>query len=213
MLFDDLGSPLSTSSVTLFSVRPPELQFVMQQNQYFRWFDRNQVDGNIETKLKYCETSMSHCFEKSAWIDGQTGHIRVRKLALPNILDYISACPPDDFEGIIYKTRLKFFFNQLWSDSNCLHPDDEQRYRLKTFVCEMKERYLPVVWNESVRPTRTNHFFVHILLSMGSFVDEYSLFSQPNIRESYICAQLLDPLAPHHSAKLLTRRYFEEQLS
>jgi len=108
MLFDDLGSLLSTSSVTLFSVRPPELRFVMQQNQYFRWFDRNQVDGNIETKLKYCETSMSHCFEKSAWIDGQTGHIRVRKLALPNILDYISACPPDDFEGIIYKTRLKF---------------------------------------------------------------------------------------------------------
>jgi hypothetical protein len=66
MLFDDLDSPLTTSSVTIFSVRPPELRFVMQQNQYFRWFDRDQIGGDIETKLKYCETSMSNCFEKSA---------------------------------------------------------------------------------------------------------------------------------------------------
>jgi hypothetical protein len=146
---------------------------------------------------------MSHCFEKRKCVDWWSNRSRTCSKTGTSKYPWL----------IIDKTRVKFFFNLLWSDSNCLHPNNKQRYRFETFACKTKEKYLPVVWNESVHPTRTNHFLVHILLNMGSFVNEYSLFSQPNIRESYFYGRLLDPLAPHHSAKLLTRRYFEKQLS
>jgi hypothetical protein len=211
---DDLESPLFVNPVTLFSIRPPELRFVMEQKPFLRWFKRTPFVGNLEEQLGYCEQQLnSHDICFSAWIDGQTGHLRIRKMGIPEIVTYINTCPIQDFGGLQGKQLTLTHFQLLENATSAVLPTPIQRYLLGKFVCELDENALPTVWMDSVRPTRTNHFLIHILLSMGSFVDEYSLFCHPTLRECFIYARLLDPLAPDHSAKVLTKQYILDQLS
>ena len=78
---DQLLSPLSIDPTTIFSVRAPELQFVMHQRKFFRWFSRH-VDCPktkiMDEKLLYCRQQISSSADltKSAWIDGTNELIR-----------------------------------------------------------------------------------------------------------------------------------------
>ena len=82
----------------------------------------------------------------------------------------------------------------------------------KRFIAAIDEESLPVPWHRSVRPTQTIRFLIHILLTMGYFVDEYELFSTASIRESFIKCHLLNPHQPEESARTLMRNYFFQQL-
>ena len=44
------------------------------------------------------------------------------------------------------------------------------------FVVKADSPHLSVPWMNSVRPVNTTKFRIHIILSMGSFLDEYDLF-------------------------------------
>ena len=48
---------------------------------------------------------------------------------------------------------------------------------------------------------------------MGNFVDEYTLFDQPNLRASFVHAGLLDNAQPEKCADIITKRYITEQLT
>jgi len=49
LLRNQIISPLTMDSVTIFGVRPPELRFIRDQSNYFRWFVREQPNANMST--------------------------------------------------------------------------------------------------------------------------------------------------------------------
>jgi len=211
---DDLQSPLSTDSVTIFGMRPPELRFVMRQSDYFRWFDSNTVPGNLVTLISFCRRRLSlNSLEDSLWIDAQTNHVRIRQLAVPQILAYILTAPAEDFGGIDAKREMQKLFEDINNALLAPFPDWAEEHLISNFVCETDKTMLPVVWYRGARPTQANRFLVHVLLSMGYFVDEYDLFTCPSLRDSFIKARLLDPTDPAGSAKQLMKDYLLQQLA
>jgi hypothetical protein len=214
VLEDDLESPLTLNPVTRFGIRPPELRFVMQQKLYFQWFHATSTVNDIKKQYEYCEKHLhAHDLQKSRWIDGQMNHVCIRKLAITKILVYINSCPPSDFGDESAKQATKEHFQALGDAINARLPSIHQKNLISNFICEEDAEELPTIWMDNVRPTRADHFLIHILLSMGSFTDEYSLFCHSSLKECFVHARLLDPLAPEYSAKLLTKQYITEQLS
>lgn len=109
-MFDDLHSPLVPDSVTKFGFRPPELQFIMHQIKYHRWFKAVQLqqlvldaNGNFVFKpvrglpavLIHCTKSLSISADltETDWITGDCKGLRVRAAALDEILPYLEEAP------------------------------------------------------------------------------------------------------------------------
>ena len=80
------------------------------------------------------------------------------------------------------------------------------------FICEPNERFLPTPWTTAIRPAQTVCFLLHVMLSFGAFVDEYSLFESGSLRNAFISAGLIDTNDLQGSARTLTRLYFTEEL-
>ena len=225
---DDIQSPLSTDKVTIFGFRPPELHFVMQQEKYARWFIRIKPSNtdNLNDQIKYCKQHLDGSnLNNSSWIDAGTYLIKLRQLAIDEILDYIMKGPDYFFvnhqvknlilnllkkikAAIVYKTTGQLGtirYSQIGMINNLY----------QTFVCETdmhKYTMLPVIWYKSVRPTQPLRFLIHLLLSFGEFIEEYSLFNQPSLRDSFIYAHLLNDTQPLESAKKLMKKYLLQQL-
>jgi hypothetical protein len=94
-----------------------------------------------------------------------------------------------------------------------LNPTERQDQLIKTYVTEIGNAKLPVVWFQLVRPTFNTKFLIHILLSMGYIKDEYDLFGSPDLRQCFIKAGLLDELNPTMSASNLMKMFVLEQLA
>jgi len=211
---DDLQSPLSTDAVTIFGMRPPELRFVMRQSDYFRWFSFAKQSGDLSTLVSYCQTSLSlNCLKESLWVDARTYHVQIRRLAIPQIQAYILTAPDVDFGGIDAKQQMQALFGDIKDALAAAYPDLGEQKTIHNFVSEVNGTMLPVVWYRGARPTQVNRFLVHILLSMGYFVDEYDLFMCPSLRDCFIRGRLLDPNDPVESAKSLMKLYLLQQLS
>lgn len=228
---DEIQSPLSPDHVTIFSLRPPELRFVMHQAKYARWFLWTQIPSTAYRKqIEYCARLLDeHNTTRSAWIDAMCHRVYVRARALPEILQYIEDAPNCYFgktprmQSIVRRLTLDHFtklHQSIELDQNTgnlgstLSVDDKMKLEdmFNLFVAEPDAEFLPVPWYRSVRPTQPIRFLIHLLLSFGAFVDEYTLFSMASLRDSFIYAGLLDPGDPVKSANDLCRRYLLEQL-
>jgi len=229
---DDLLSPLKTDQVTIFGFRPPELRFACRQSQYRRWFSRGlPKQGKLVDLINYCDRELDDALWMSSWIDATTAQIKVRAKAIPEIIDHLLSKPPlDDFGGSVLYRAITLSHFQLLQDAYNYHyhgiyPDSiSSQKKLEEdptifeqlchrFICEPNASFLPVIWYRSVRPTQTVRFLIHALLSLGSFTDEYDLFSQPSLRQCFVKARLLDPLEPEKSANQVMKTYLLEQLA
>lgn len=232
---DDLQSPYTTDSVTLFGMRPPELRFVMTQVHYAKWFKRVSFSGNLTKQINACENNL-HCTQlhQSSWIDASTAFVYVRALAVPLVLDYVENCPQRFFDAnaTIAKRARQSLTNLFKLINDAIHlkqgrqaqplsrsnRNTEQKKKMlleifDRYVCDNNKKRLPTTWFNSIRPTQPNRFLIHLLLSMGRFVDEYSLFNQTCLRNSFIHAGLLDENNIGQSIMQLTKSYITEQLS
>ena len=237
---DDLHSPLNTDSVTIFGMRPPEILFVMNPFKYSRWFYRDHKSGKYLRDIVDQET---YCWRRihatdiysSAWLDGQAKRVLVRGHAIKELLAYIPLLPDTWFaygqplhEGRRVKAIMKMLFQSLqdafdWKMGcvNVLYPNPTKRQvrwyemLLNRFVCEVEKPWLPVVWMNPVRPLNTHRFLIHLLLSLGSFIDEHDLFDVPAMQDAFVKARLLDPTnatTRKDSANRLALKYFTAQL-
>lgn len=234
-VIDDLQSPLTTDSVTLFGLRPPELRFVMTQVQYAKWFKRVPTTGDLTKQIETCQNGLhkSH-LHLSEWIDATTARIYVRALAVPFVLEHLENCNIHHFhhntataKNCRKEMRLLFTLisqsiefhrhGQVKSSRRTTYQLQQEQHKLAScfsrFVCDIDKVRLPITWFSSIRPTQPNRFLVHLLLSMGAFVEEYSLFDQPSLRHSFVHAGLLDENNVAQSANALAKKYITEQLA
>ncbi len=79
-------------------------------------------------------------------------------------------------------------------------------------VSRQGDRNLPTIYFDSVKPTQSSKFLIHVLLSMGRYETEAQLLSHSNMQECFTHAELFDPKSPEESVTKLTKRYVEEQL-
>ena len=88
LALDDIKtSKLTIDKVTQFSIRPPELCFLFDQiGNYYRWFKMCPPILK-ETDVRELVTAD---IRSSFWIDGMLRVVKLRKKALPEIVDYIN---------------------------------------------------------------------------------------------------------------------------
>ena len=244
---DELYSPLSVDSITIFGQRPPELHFVRHLRYYSKWFTRTNPTythtsrsgrasqrkiTSLPGKIEFCIANYDpHLpLERTLWISTSTEIVKLRVAALPPILQYLNDVPLSVFgdapsEASTIKCHLRKFFRLLqkavlWVYKGTI-PDSipltsENQVRLKgiveRFTCEPNETILPTPWATPIRPLQGIRFLIHLLLSYGSFIDEYTLFQPGNLRQSFIDALLLDPANVQHSARKLLLKYFYFEL-
>lgn len=225
---DDLQSPLTTDKVTLFGLRPPELRFVMHQDKYARWFKRIPFSkSKLSDQINHCKSHLKQDTLHSMWLDGTCSTIKLRKLAIDEILEYIDNAPDYHFgetpqQQAASQQEIRRHFGTLknvitYKETGQMPPlcpfqEFEFEHFYYQFVTETNKKFLPVIWHSSIKPTQPVRFLIHLLLSFGAFVDEYTLFSQSSLRQSFIEAKLLNPANPSQSAIDLAKKYLLKQL-
>jgi hypothetical protein len=137
-LKDQLFSPISIDALTLFSVRPPELQFVSKPALYFEWFLR---DSSLNVKPVQVRQLLFECLSekltKSEWRDGTNHRIRVRSLAVPMILDFLrEKVTESDFYADEQLEDAMLHADDTSHESNGVPINSTARYR----TCQLFER-------------------------------------------------------------------------
>lgn len=229
---DQMFSPYSLDTVTVFGLRPPELSFIYSQSLYSRWFKRERIPltkrdlkdkNHFEAALQYCCDNLSVTYERCAWIDSTTSLVKLRAAALSDIIKYVQACPLARFGNNTSQkaTVLRFFthlYQQLLSQDSLgirgAQREETWRWMKNTFLCDFDKEYLPVVWYTPIRPTNTSRFLFHLLLSMGEFRNEMELLTSGSLRDAYVHAGLCTGAFGDatEDVKTIVRRYITEQL-
>jgi hypothetical protein len=209
--YDDLQSPVATSNVTTFSVRPPELMFVARHQDYRRWFVEQPKVGTVEKLIDWCDLNIHGNIFRSCWVNGFTSHITVRAAAIPLVIGCLRQQRCGWF--LAHGAMLTLF--EAIQDACQAWPNQTrtQETLVDRFVSHHKSVRLPVVWFQSVRPTLNTKFLIHLLLSLGYIKDEYDLFASSDLRQCFVKAGLLDLRHPRFSALKLMKQYVIEQLA
>ena len=228
LITDDLKlSKVSVDKLTQFSLRPPEfLTLFNKVGEYYRWFviDTSKISGD---KLqKYIDVQL----EESCWIDCLQRRIRVRKKALPEIMNFINDIQEEgqDDEGRIKLMDLFRRINELVMNTNCANLNenheglDEQNLLFQHHVYENllfaddDKNHLPIPVFSYITPTMRASFLLYIMLSMGHFETEVDILIHENLRECLRYCKLIGENKNEESLKLyadnLTKRYIIEQV-
>ena len=241
---DQCPSPCSTDAVTVFGTRPPELRFVAQPKLHFRWFHRaHSPTKNFHKTLTDARNHIQKQLGKTSWVDGSNARVCVRPAAIPEILDYLrtggkhgsrrstKSFYPADVDMPVRKNGtpsetpfretlgLFKFLCDNWQNpprENTARKDrwEATKHNLIGPAEKGKPAQLPVIWHTSVKPTQSNRWLLHILLSMGEFDNEMNLLSTAGVKQSFMHAGSLNPDPQTHKegVRKLTERHTAEQL-
>ena len=187
---DEVASGLTQDKISIFSIRPPQLLFVDEVEKYFRWF----VRGNV-TK------SLLDFNQERAWIDGTERLIKLRVKAREEFVSYA-------------QNRL----NQLPENNEECHNIVDCITLIKRdsslhSVKDDSSASLPVVVFSEVSPLNTVGFLTHIILTLGKYETEYSLFKNFSMVDAFAKAHLINSADfPAEKEVLhLTRRYILQE--
>jgi len=95
---------------------------------------------------------------------------------------------------------------------------DHWEFLQKTFLgpkrSDLKTQVMPVVWFNSVKPSESVRWLVHVLLSMGEYDCEAGLLGSGNMVKNFVRAGLVRSDLAHREedVRTLTKRYVLEQL-
>ena len=165
--FDNLESPLSTDSVTIFGLRPPELCFVSHQIKYSRWFERDGTRSyNMVRQINYCNAHL-HLTDLtlSIWLDATALRVRLKSTAVEELMKYLIEAPSEDFGDYTgeAKRAMQALFETIQVAVDYVirgHAPPHQNTDVLTaiftnFVVKPNSPYLPVPWMNSVRTVNT----------------------------------------------------------
>ena len=229
---DQLLSPLTIDSITIFGLRPPELYWVRQPRLYFRWFkcfplvfgdkdDKKNIQAAIH---RYCSVHIKRKVEESLWIDARSYRVFVRYYAVPEIMPYLCETPVDWFgNSLQHKNRIVALFTKIHKFINDeisgtgirqSHVDIWKDLKERFVCCDAKYyKHLPTIWVSTVKPTSPNRFLIHLLFSFGQYINEMDLFEAGSIKQAFIVAKLLDPANVTGSINMIMNQYVISQLS
>jgi hypothetical protein len=226
---DNAFQPGSADRITMFGLRDPALRWVQRPPKYLTWFTLNPIPDYVRAIDADCKTQvltrlLSSVFEHSIWVDGLGQQIKVRKAAVPKILDYIEAIPErhvlSDFGSFYQRDRVQALFRKLngWCEDRIVRTRHSQELA-ERFLEEGSDHRvdrLPIYWFRTARATETESFLFHLLLSLGSFSTEFQLLSRGSLRDCFIHARLFTDSDNEEKMKEscldLLRRYVTTQL-
>jgi hypothetical protein len=134
---DAVFQPYSIDSVTIFSLRPPELSFVRHQSKYRKWFVRdtqkfdNQVKEKVGSEADRLLPLLSIQYARCYWVDLLGYRVYIRRDAVKQVLLYMHSIygsidneyDEEDF-GLDY-TEVCRFFEELQLSIEDWHIDAE----------------------------------------------------------------------------------------
>lgn len=240
---DNLNVNLSLDGVTRYSARAPELMFINSYVDFTICFAHiklkalNKTDRSVMARMKddgvdggnLSSFYLADDVIQSYWINGFEEHTLIRPPALAMILDKYSdrLLQTDErmfnfFHALYYIVHKKEFAPKA-SD---IPASQRKKIRaistlveenLENFVdMTYKDEFLPLPLFSSVRPSNATKFFVHILLSMGTFDTEYELWDVTSVKSAFENANLLRRNATdaevEEDLKEVAHRYVSEQL-
>ena len=223
MLQSAVNSTLSIDKITKFSIRPPELKGIVRNPcNYFRWF-KMETSVISDTLLRDDETLLNIDMFQSCWIDGMQHAVRVRKKAIPEVIQYIQQLnqPMDEVTNnmaIIFKKMQNLL--QTDDDSDHEHNDEDAaflEFAKANWIFDCKgSKHLPIPVTSQIKPTMGPRFILHIMLTLGEFDTELDLTSHRSLRDSLEYAGLIGPSREIEDLQLysnrLLRRYIEEEV-
>ena len=184
------------------------------------------------TRAWYLRDNLHH----SLWVNGFDKLILVRKPALPLIIEKYSdrlllANNPWKMElyylfHALYKLAFDDFAPSMSSGGASIGDrirtthiaDDIDSHNLfRCFVdLSYQDAHIPLPLFNGIKPSNATQFFIHILLSIGTFDTEYDLWKVGNIRDVFVEAQLLTANATEdeiaEDLKSISCKYIAEQL-
>ena len=207
---DFMLSPFNVDAITRFGLRPPELRFVRNPKLFFRWFFYGQRFKSIAEANKVLDESLTkRGLLECPWIDMMLFSIHVRIPALTEIIEYIDTLKEESVYAADMtmpvrtenaKLQLLRFFKKLevkGLQPPSLHMSQGQAWEVYSSrffgdaAASSFHRDLPVIWTSFVPPTTPERWLVHILLSMGSYDNEYSLMRMGSILACFYAASLI----------------------
>lgn len=229
---------ISIDSVTLYSVRPPELFFVGNYVDYLRYF----------AFVPSCGARVQKNISSSPWLDGYEKRVVIRRPAVKEIIERYSekmltfhGLPMNDpqrtdvfflFHALLYVENKSCFSEHHMTILASLAQFEcdgiATRKKIQSFATDLEpsifidqsynEDHVPLAIYSNIKPCNGSKFFIHILLSMGSFNTEYELWNVSDVRQSFIVAGLLSDSANQDKElakaelKDVAHRYVSEQL-
>ena len=171
---DAAESPLAEGKVTIFPCRPPGLLFVRDLQTYFTYF--------TVCKEQYM---LSDHVADDPWIDGLGHTVRLYPACRQQFEDYLA------------------FLNQPGSDNFTLAKIEEIQRNLATgLVLHVSPDptdnvpTAPIVVFSTVAPTSAMKFVCRVLLSLGHYETEHSLFKRIDLKEAFVAAGLTSSTNP-----------------
>lgn len=181
--------------ITRFSMRPPELlKIVDMVGMYFRWFHISDQPLKNDEVASLLEEEMW----QSAFIDGFNHQIRIRKKALPELMEWIGSIEDEDTTDIVMVNYFRQL-NDVCSMSETELNTNEFNKEFHAFAIDHvihnddKEKHLPIPTYSYIKPSMGPQFLLHILLSMGRFETERQLLLNNSLKESFRYAKLIGP--------------------
>lgn len=233
---DNFSLNISVDSVTMFSCRPPELFFIGNYVDYLIYFAPSGKEKTIQ---------LTDDIRTSPWLDGFEKRMYVRRPALEEIvekysdkmLSFHNLCETDTgyldtfllFHSLLYIANGSSFSTSHDASLEKIGKDNPStRRKIQSYSLEVKlnrfvdstydHHSVPLPIYSSVKPTNATKFYVHILLSMGTFDTEYELWDATDVRDCFITAGLLTASAIENTDEAMkqlhdiARRFVSEQL-
>ena len=169
------------------------------------------------SQLQELEKVIQLEYEKCEWVDALGYHLKVRKKAVPIMLEYLESKRQE------FPAEYKLFRNlQVYLEAGIFTRSDQTYYNdlAERFLVEgihFYETKIPIPWYRTMKSTQGCLFLYHLLLSFGEYVSEYELLAQGSLLQSFQHANLFtmskELQDQKRSAKDLVKRYITTQLS
>ena len=222
---------LSVDKITKFSIRPPELRYIVDMvGNYYRWFKV----GKGSLKYDEMHSLLDNDLRRSSWIDGLGHIVKLRYNALPEVVDHCKYLLDEEFymlsDTTVEMAEMLIHLNEIYETI-----DKNEGEELETILDETDATFfifaqvsliapkendssnnnLPVPIYTFTKPSMGHQFILHILLSMGRFETEVDLTLHESLRASLRYAKLIGPENDEESLKQyskdLLQKYVVEQ--
>ena len=226
ILRDQLCAAVSIDNLTWYSIRPPELRFIENSRDYIQCFFWKKMTKKIThipgtVKKTRTEFELNHClFSECPWIDGIERQIYIRRAGLNDIIRKYQYQMPIEMKKIL--CRLNYEIHSVLHDDYDLELDPDLLGFDKTKFLHKDDEFtkkLPLCVISPIKPTRSNKFLIHVILSMGIFSNEVDLWSEgTSIADIFYNAKLIpnqpsDQSPPTQAdVDLVLFKYIDEQL-
>ena len=188
---DAEASGLREDKITVFSCRPPELMFVDTPQMYF---------SMLTTKKERYTLTLN--VTSDPWVDGR-GHVVRLYPSCRADFENLLVTLDDPQQDMAVRVCVRDILHNFATGST-LHISQSPEH------ATMRP---PIVVFSTVSPTSAMKFASHIVLSLGRFQTEHSLFKHRDLRHAFMEAGLTTSLTPPRSELLLIlKRYLVEDL-